>query len=205
MEKNSKSSSDLSSEEKCDENSNKNSNQEKKDDESNRDNQVERKKVMKVKVSNQMKKKTKLDKDVTIQFPMKLVHDLCLRRIFSKKKKEIWMDYNDLPICFSINEFAIMTELRCHSLPPPSQQLAKIEKEGEILIDKVDKKIEIHCLKIASEKSVFDSYSWGRVSFNLTISYILKELDSTKSKYNFHGFPWALAINWAFEAIPTIQ
>ncbi|KAK4737533.1 hypothetical protein R3W88_001230 [Solanum pinnatisectum] len=47
---------------------------------------------------------------------MKLVHDLNLRRIFSEKKKEVWIDYNCLPICFGI-EFTIMTGLRCNSLP----------------------------------------------------------------------------------------
>jgi len=81
----------------------------------------------------------KLDKDVAVKLPIKLVHDLNLCRIFSEKKKEVWIDYNALQICFGINEFAIMIGLQCHSLPPLSQQLAKIEKEGEILIDKVGK------------------------------------------------------------------
>jgi len=54
---------------------------------------------------------------------------------FFKRKKEVWIDYNGLPICFGINEFATMTGLRCHSLLPLSQQLAKIEKESEILVD----------------------------------------------------------------------
>ncbi|KAG5625603.1 hypothetical protein H5410_010821, partial [Solanum commersonii] len=71
----------------------------------------------------------KLDQSVAVQLPMKLVHGLCLRRIFSEKKKEVWIDYNGLPLCFGINEFAIMTGLRCHSLPPLSQQLVKIEKK----------------------------------------------------------------------------
>ncbi|KAG5593381.1 hypothetical protein H5410_043895 [Solanum commersonii] len=56
-----------------------------------------------------------------------------------------------------------------------------------------EKKIETHWLKMASKKSVFNSYPWGRVSFDLTISYLLKELDSTKSQYNLHGCPWAFA------------
>jgi len=129
-----------------------------------------------------------------------------------------------------------MTGLRCHSLPPLSQQLAKIGKKGEILVDLVgqsanaavliekmsdpcltkkqklaismvwflhcvlcsksaEKKIETHWLKMASKKSVFNSYPWGRVSFDLTISYLLKELDSTKSQYNLHGCPWAFAVS----------
>ncbi|KAG5594643.1 hypothetical protein H5410_035875 [Solanum commersonii] len=128
-----------------------------------------------------------------------------------------------------------MTGLRCHSLPLLSQQLAKIEKEGEILVHLVgqsanatvriekmsdpcltkkqklaismvwflhcvlcsksaEKKIETHWLKMASKKSVFNSYPWDRVSFDLTISYLLKELDSTKSQYNLHGCPWAFAM-----------
>ncbi|KAG5569943.1 hypothetical protein H5410_059709 [Solanum commersonii] len=45
----------------------------------------------------------------------------------------------------------------------------------------IEKKIETHWLKMAFKKSVFNSYPWGRVSFDLTISYLLKELDSTKS------------------------
>ncbi|KAG5568274.1 hypothetical protein H5410_064714 [Solanum commersonii] len=179
-------------------------------------NQVERNKVKKVKVNNRMKKKKKLDQYVAVQLPMKLVHGLCLRRIFSEKKNEVWIDYN-----------------------------AKIGKEGEILVDLVgqstnvvvliekmsdpcltkkqklaismvwflhcvlcsksaEKKIETHWLKMASKKSVFNSYPWGRVSFDLTISYLLKELDSTKSQYNLHGCPWAFAA-WAFEAIPALQ
>jgi len=193
------------------------------------------------KIENDFKKSCfghflKLDQSVAVQLPMKLVHGLCLRRIFSEKKKEVWIDYNGLPLCFGINEFAIMTGLRCHSLPPLSQQLAKIGKEGEILVDLVgqfanaavliekmsdpcltkkqklaismvwflhcvlcsksaEKKIETHWLKMASKKSVFNSYPWGRVSFDLTISYLLKELDSTKSQYNLHGCPWAFAVS----------
>ncbi|KAH0752462.1 hypothetical protein KY290_005717 [Solanum tuberosum] len=57
---------------------------------------------------------------------------------------------------------------------------------------------------MASKKSVFNSYPWGRVSFDLIISYLLKELDSTKSQYNLHGCPWAIAA-WAFEAISALQ
>ncbi|KAH0684742.1 hypothetical protein KY289_022494 [Solanum tuberosum] len=171
----------------------------------------------------------RLDQSVAVQLPMKLVHGLCLRRIFSEKKKEVWINYNGLPLCFGINEFAIMTGLRCHSLPPLSQQLAKIGKEGEILVDLVGQSanaavliekmsdpcltkkqklaismIETHWLKMASKKSVFNSYLWGRVSFDLTISYLLEELDSTKSQYNLHRCPWAFAA-WAFEAIPALQ
>ncbi|KAG5629223.1 hypothetical protein H5410_000940 [Solanum commersonii] len=198
------------------------------------------------KIENDFKKSCfghflKLDQSVAVQLPMKLVHGLCLRRIFSEKKKEVWIDYNGLPLCFGINEFAIMTELRCHSLPPLNQQLAKIGKEGEILVDLVgqsanavvliekmsdpcltkkqklaismvwflhcvlcsksaEKKIETHWLKMASKKNVFNSYPWGRVSFDLTINYLLKELDSIKSQYNLYGCPYVTA--WALEAIP---
>ncbi|KAH0661320.1 hypothetical protein KY284_026251 [Solanum tuberosum] len=229
MEKNSKNNSDLSGEEKSDENSNENSSEEKKMVRVMEMNQVERNKVKKVKVNNRMKKKKKLDQSVAVQLPMKLVHGLCLRRIFSEKKKEVWIDNNGLPLCFGINEFAIMTGLRCHSLPPLSQQLAKIGKEGEILVDLVGQSanavvliekmsdpcltknqklaismIETHWLKMASKKSVFNSYPWGRVSFDLPISFLLKELDSTKSQYNLHGCSWAFAA-WAFEAIPALQ
>ncbi|KAG5605547.1 hypothetical protein H5410_027039, partial [Solanum commersonii] len=63
---------------------------------------------------------------------------------------------------------------------------------------RVEKKIETHWLKMASKKSVFNSYPWGRVSFDLTVSYLLKELDSTKSQYNLHGCPLG-----RFEAIKT--
>ncbi|KAG5612150.1 hypothetical protein H5410_023431 [Solanum commersonii] len=174
-----------------------------------------------------------LDQSVAVQLPMKLAHGLCLHRIFSKKKKEAWIDYNGLSLCFGINEFAIMTRLRCHSLPPLSQQLAKIGKEGEILVDLVGQsanaavlieKMNDPCLtkkqklaismcrkedrnslaKDGVKKSVFNSYPWGRVSFDLTISYLLKELDSTKSQYNLHGCLWPFAA-WAFEAIPALQ
>ncbi|KAG5600376.1 hypothetical protein H5410_031746 [Solanum commersonii] len=160
------------------------------------------------KIENNFKKSCfghflKLDQSVAVQLPMKLVHGLCLRCIFSEKKKEVWIDYNGLPLCFGINEFAIMTGLR-----------SKIGKEGEILIDLVgqfanavvriekmsdpcltkkqklaismvwflhcvlcsksaEKKIETHWLKMASKKSVFNSYPWGRA--------------------------------WTFEAIPALQ
>ncbi|KAH0669092.1 hypothetical protein KY289_023585 [Solanum tuberosum] len=212
MEKNSKNNSDLSGEEKSDENSNENSSEEKKDSESHGD-ESSREEQSEESESEQSDEK----EEEAVQLPMKLVHDLCLRRIFSEKKKEVWIDHNGLPLCFGINEFAIMTGLRCHSLPPLSQQLAKIGKEGEILVDlvgqsanaivlieKMKKKIETHWLKMASKKSVFNLYPWGRVSFDLIISYLLKELDSTKSQYNLHGCPWAFAA-WAFEAIPALQ
>ncbi|XP_027769713.1 nucleolin-like [Solanum pennellii] len=51
----------------------------------------------------------KLDNDVAVQLPMKLEHGLNLRRIFSEKKKEVRIDYYGLPICFGINDFAIIT------------------------------------------------------------------------------------------------
>ncbi|KAH0715203.1 hypothetical protein KY284_008108 [Solanum tuberosum] len=57
---------------------------------------------------------------------------------------------------------------------------------------------------MASKKSLFDSYTWNRESFDLTIEYLLKKLNSTKSQYNLHGFPWVFAA-LAFEAIPSIQ
>ncbi|KAM3236201.1 hypothetical protein P3L10_016238 [Capsicum annuum] len=86
----------------------------------------------------------KLDENVAIHLPMKLVHGDCLRRIFCEKQKEIWFDYNGLPICFGIKKFAIVTGLQFHSLPPLSQQLAKIGKEGEKLVDIVSKCRCIH-------------------------------------------------------------
>ncbi|KAH0715835.1 hypothetical protein KY284_008740 [Solanum tuberosum] len=139
-------------------------------------NQVERNKVKKVKVNNRMKKKKKLDQSVAVQLPMKLVHGLCLRRIFSEKKKEVWIDYNGLPLCFDINEFAIMTGLRYHSLPPLSQQLAKIGKEGEILVDLVGQSANAAVL-------------------------IEKMSDPCLTKNQ----KLAISKAWAFEAIPALQ
>lgn len=83
----------------------------------------------------------KLDNDVAVQLQMNLVHGLNLRHIFSEKKKEVWIYYSGLPIFFGIYEFTIMTGLRCHSYPHLSQQLAKIGKEGEILVNKVGKSL----------------------------------------------------------------
>ncbi|KAH0777751.1 hypothetical protein KY290_009162 [Solanum tuberosum] len=83
-------------------------------------------------------------------------------------------------------------------------QSSEMEKNSKNNSDLSEKKIETHWLKMASKKSVFNSYPWGRVSFDLTINYLLKELDSTKSQYNLHGCPWAFAA-WAFEAIPALQ
>ncbi|XP_060185015.1 uncharacterized protein LOC132614561 [Lycium barbarum] len=75
-----------------------------------------------------------LKKDVAVHLPMKLMHGLLLRRFFCEKKMEILCDYNDLHNCFGINEFAIMTGLRCHSLPLLSQQLEKIKEKGTSLV-----------------------------------------------------------------------
>ncbi|KAH0777271.1 hypothetical protein KY290_008682 [Solanum tuberosum] len=84
------------------------------------------------------------------------------------------------------------------------EQSEESESEQSDEKEEEEKKIETHWLKMASKKSVFNSYPWGRVSFDLIISYLLKELDSTKSQYNLHGCPWAFAA-WAFEAIPALQ
>ncbi|KAG5587157.1 hypothetical protein H5410_047591 [Solanum commersonii] len=180
------------------------------------------------KIENDFKKSCfghflKLDQSVAVQLPMKLVHGLCLRRIFSEKKKEVWIDYNVLPLCFGINEFVIMTGLRCHSLPPLSQQLAKIEKEGEILIDLVGQSANVvvliekmsdpcltkkqklaismvwflHCVLCSKSAEKKIETHWLKMASK-------KKLDSTKSQYNLHGCPWAFAA-WAFEAIPALQ
>ncbi|XP_015165109.1 uncharacterized protein [Solanum tuberosum] len=85
-----------------------------------------------------------------------------------------------------------------------NSDLSGEEKSDENSNESAEKKIETHWLKMASKKSVFNSYPWGRVSFDLTISYFLKELYSTKSQYNLHGCSWAFAA-WAFEAIPALQ
>ncbi|KAH0713314.1 hypothetical protein KY285_008784 [Solanum tuberosum] len=133
------------------------------------------------KIENDFKKSCfghflKLDQSVAVQLPMKLVHGLCLRRIFSEKKKEVWIDYNGLPLCFDINEFVIMTGLRYHSLPPLSQQLAKIGKEGEILVDLVGQSANAAVL-------------------------IEKMSDPCLTKNQ----KLAISKAWAFEAIPALQ
>ncbi|KAG5625952.1 hypothetical protein H5410_011170 [Solanum commersonii] len=154
------------------------------------------------KIENDFKKSCfghflKLDQSVAVQLPMKLVHGLCLR-IFSEKKKKVWIDYNGLPLCFGINEFAIMTGLRCHFLPPLSQQLAKIGKEEKMSDPCLTKKQKLAISMCRKEDR--NSLAKDGVQKN----YLLKELDSTISQYNLHGCPWAFAA-WAFEAISALQ
>ncbi|KAG5627197.1 hypothetical protein H5410_012415, partial [Solanum commersonii] len=96
----------------------------------------------------------------------------------------------------SNDKYKFKTHLRCNAGLMIQESMRELVLELNLL----KKKIETHWLKMASKKSVFNSYPWGRVSFDLTISYLLKELDSTKSQYNLHGCQWAFAA-WAFEAI----
>ncbi|KAK4352937.1 hypothetical protein RND71_028455 [Anisodus tanguticus] len=81
-----------------------------------------------------------LSKDLVARFHMNLVHDLLIRRILCRKRQEVWINYCGIPVCFGMNEFALMTGLRCHS-PPADEELKKARTDGQKLLDFVGKKI----------------------------------------------------------------
>ncbi|KAK4374797.1 hypothetical protein RND71_005474 [Anisodus tanguticus] len=51
-----------------------------------------------------------------VRFLMKMLYELMKRRIICTSKSEIWTNFCDMPICFGMKEFAIVTGLRCY--PP---------------------------------------------------------------------------------------
>ncbi|KAF3650973.1 putative glycerol-3-phosphate 2-O-acyltransferase 6-like [Capsicum annuum] len=66
----------------------------------------------------------KLFEDHTLRFPISMVYGLLKRRIKyvgddkdskegEKNMDEVWINYCDMPICFGLKEFAIVTGLRC--------------------------------------------------------------------------------------------
>ncbi|KAM3219957.1 hypothetical protein P3L10_024488 [Capsicum annuum] len=72
------------------------------------------------------------DPSARIRFPMTMVYGLLKRRIKyagddkdpeeggKKKMDEIWINYCGMPICFSLQEFVIVTGLRCHRPEGPA-------------------------------------------------------------------------------------
>ncbi|CAA3022060.1 Hypothetical predicted protein [Olea europaea subsp. europaea] len=73
--------------------------------------------------------------------------------------------------------------------------------------------IDLWWLDLVDNLDRFETYPWGKFSFEYTISIFKREMgDKLKSsdvggesrcRYSLHGFPLAIMI-WAFEAIPTL-
>ncbi|CAA3023479.1 Hypothetical predicted protein [Olea europaea subsp. europaea] len=73
--------------------------------------------------------------------------------------------------------------------------------------------IDLWWLDLVDDLDRFETYPWGKFSFEYTISIFKREMgDKLKSsdvggesrcRYSLHGFPLAIMI-WAFEAIPTL-
>ena len=61
------------------------------------------------------------------------------------------------------------------------------------------------CLSVDLE--AFQRYPWGRMSFELTMEYLIKPMEPRAEgslTYNLYGFPWAF-MAWAHEAIPALR
>ncbi|KAM3222716.1 hypothetical protein P3L10_021986 [Capsicum annuum] len=86
------------------------------------------------------------DPSARIRFPITMVYDLLTRRIKytgddkdpeeggKKKMDEIWINYCGMPVCFGLQEFTIMTGLRCHYPEGPlPRRRSKVRKcKGKI-------------------------------------------------------------------------
>ncbi|XP_047251474.1 uncharacterized protein LOC124886643 [Capsicum annuum] len=57
---------------------------------------------------------------------------------------------------------------------------------------------------LSADRDAFSVHSWGRVSYSLTIEYLLKTVNPNVKTSNLYGFPWAFMC-WAFEAIPPLR
>ncbi|KAM3219402.1 hypothetical protein P3L10_023933 [Capsicum annuum] len=86
------------------------------------------------------------DPSAHILFPMTMVYGLLKRRIKytgndkdpeeegKKKMDEIWINYYGMPVCFGLQEFAIVMGLRCHRPegPPPHKRSKARKCKGKI-------------------------------------------------------------------------
>ncbi|KAM3264077.1 hypothetical protein P3L10_001071 [Capsicum annuum] len=84
------------------------------------------------------------DRSARIHFLMMMIYDLLRRRIKyvgddkdlekggKNKMDEIWINYRAMPVCVGLQEFAIVTGLRCHHPEePPPYKRSKARKRKE--------------------------------------------------------------------------
>ncbi|XP_055833849.1 uncharacterized protein LOC129902558 [Solanum dulcamara] len=109
-----------------------------------------------------------------INFGSMIVHGLLLRRIICQKKLELWFEYENMPVCFGLREFALMTGLRCHPFPS-EKALASRVKKGEPLWEFVSKE----------EKTV-------------TANHLLEKIKSLETPKNYK---FSLALVWFYHCI----
>ncbi|XP_059311308.1 uncharacterized protein LOC132062847 isoform X2 [Lycium ferocissimum] len=87
---------------------------------------------------------------------------------------ELWFEYENLPICFGLKEFALMTGLRCHPFPS-EEALASRVKKGEPLWEFVSKE--------------------GKT---VTANFLLEKIKSPETPKNFK---FSLALVWFYHCI----
>ncbi|KAF3657933.1 putative glycerol-3-phosphate 2-O-acyltransferase 6-like [Capsicum annuum] len=57
---------------------------------------------------------------------------------------------------------------------------------------------------LSADRDAFSAHPWGRVSYDLTIEYLLKAVNPNVKISNLYVFPWAFMC-WTFEAIPPLR
>lgn len=84
-------------------------------------------------------------------------------------------------------------------------RLAKLYCLESLLIPKkVENNIDPYHLKMVDDPELFDNYPWGRLSYEMTIEYIKRSINSQQAEaYGIGGFPYAVIV-WAYETIPTL-
>ncbi|KAF3648066.1 hypothetical protein FXO38_18357 [Capsicum annuum] len=134
-----------------------------------------------------------------------------------------------MPVCFGLEEFAIVKDFRCDcpkepliketpperskasrtAKPPPSNRRKYKEKlrlvwfsYAFILARDINKVIEDDMLKPADDFEKFNNYPWGYENYYLIVKYLLTKLSSkTITSYRFS---WAF-MAWAFKVISPLQ
>ncbi|XP_059309802.1 uncharacterized protein LOC132060929 [Lycium ferocissimum] len=77
----------------------------------------------------------------------------------------------------------------------------------------VSRGVDADWFKMADDLEFFQSYPWGKESFELTLEYLMDKvdvprhhqthLDKKTPSYALYGLPWALMV-WTYEAFPAL-
>ncbi|KAM3381822.1 hypothetical protein P3S68_007395 [Capsicum galapagoense] len=83
-----------------------------------------------------------------MKFNGQLVHYTLLHRVeLDNKLHEMWFNINDMPACFSLEEFALITGLNCGCYPRDSRYVKAME-EGEAFFKTIVKKKSVNAKRL---------------------------------------------------------
>ncbi|KAF3631111.1 hypothetical protein FXO37_28157 [Capsicum annuum] len=97
-----------------------------------------------------------LPEDNNARFQMKMVYDLLKRRFMYETKDkmdEMWINYCGIPVCFSWEEFTIVTGLKCYP-PYPSQVIPTLTQKKHSAHPKKEKASRVDIKATAEEHNM---------------------------------------------------